>query len=322
MSTSVIRPLTLSERKKPAQLTYLGGFKNVSFQIGEIVPPDAAERNTNGTTPVYSKAIVRKSPTIQFPIMIPNALGVLKGVTNTVASVIGQKNKYNGYDAVLGARSMERLSSVNSKLRTVEDLVKTSDIAPTTEEGRLGKSSNARIHNQVMLAGVVVSASFEDGEHPRFLINLRQDANPNNIVPLAYEARNASAMVSRVKRGSLIYVDGEYAFRNVPVFEMDDDGREKLDANRKPIPVLDGAGNPVKRIHTYIRITSPKDPAEFDTDFGKTAPRWVVEIAEELAAARTRSVVAHAERAAAKVSGVAPTPSENAAATGDSLDNL
>ena len=61
MSTSVIRPLTLSERKKPAQLTYLGGFKNVSFQIGEIVPPDAAERNTNGTTPVYSRPLFARA---------------------------------------------------------------------------------------------------------------------------------------------------------------------------------------------------------------------------------------------------------------------
>lgn len=324
MSSSVIRPLTLSERKKPAQLTFLGGFKNVSFQIGEIVMPDAADRNTNGTTPVYSKAIVRKSPTVQFPIMIPNALGVLKGATNTVASVIGQKNKCGGYDAILVARSTERLSSFNSKLRTVEDLVRTSDIEPNVEDGRLGKSSNARIHNQVMLAGVVVSARFEDGENPRFLINLRQDANPDNIVPLAYEARNASAMVSRVKYGSLIYVDGEYAFRSVPVYAMDDEGQEILDANRKPIPVLDGAGNPTKRIHTYIRITSPKDPAEFDTDFGKTAPRWVVQIAEELAAGRTRSTAARIERTTAHATEAEPKPSPatKAAAEGDSLDSL
>ena len=290
MSTSVIRPLTLSERKKPAQLTYFGGFKNVSFQIGEIVLPDAVARNTNGATPVYSKAIVRKSPTVHFPIMVPNALGVLKGATNTVASVIGQKNKFGGYDAILVARSTERLSSFNSKLRTVEDLVKTSDVAPAAEESRLGKSSNARIHNQVMLAGVVVGARFEDGDSPRFHIDLRQDANPDNIVPLTYEARNASAMVSRVKYGSLIYVDGEYAFRNVPVYEVDDEGKIKLGADRKPIPVLDGSGNPVKRIHTYIRITSPKDPAEFDTDFGNTVPRWVAEIAKEIAAVRARSI--------------------------------
>jgi len=294
--SSVIRPLTLSERKKPAQLTYIGGFKNVSFQIGEIVLPEAFERNTNGTTPAYTKAIVRKSPTVEFPIMVPNSLGVLKGATNTVASVIGQKNKYGGYDAILVARSTERLSSFNSKLRTVEDLVR-SNSTNGADDARLGKSSNARIHNQVMLAGVVVGARFEDGDSPKFHIDLRQDANPSNVVPLTYEARNASAMVSRVKFGSLIYVDGEYAFRNVPVHEVDEEGKLKLDAEGKPIPVLDADQKPMKRIHTYIRITSPKDPAEFDTDFGKSIPRWVTEIAQEIAAARARSTATREEAA-------------------------
>lgn len=323
--SSVIRPLTLSERRKPAQLTFLGGFKNVSFQIGEIVMPDAAARNTNGSLPAYSKALVRKSPTVQFPIMVPNALGVLKGATNTVASVIGQKNKYGGFDAILVARSTERLSSFNSKLRTVEDLIKTSDVVGAAEEGRLGKSSSARIHNQVMLAGVVVGARFEDGESPRFHIDLRQDANPNNIVPLTYEARNASAMVSRVKYGSLIYVDGEYAFRNVPVYEMDEEGRVKLDAERKPIPVLDGAGTPVKRVHTYIRITSPKDPAEFDTDFGETVPRWVADIAKEISAARARSAAARDAKGGAGAADAAPSDAMQSSvksAEGGPIDNL
>jgi hypothetical protein len=104
-------------------------------------------------------------------------------------------------------------------------------------------------------------------------------------------------MVSRVKYGSLIYVDGEYAFRSVPALEVDEDGRLKLDAERKPIPILDEKGQPTKRIQTYIRITSPKDPAQFDTDFGSTIPRWVAEIAEEIAASRARTAVSKAETA-------------------------
>lgn len=299
---SVIRPLTLAERKKPAQLTFFGGFKNVSFQIGEITLPDAAARNANATTPAYVKAIVRKSATVQFPIMVPNSLSVLKGMTNTVASVIGQKNKYGGYDAVLVARSTERLSSFNSKLRTVEDLIKTVDSSAETNETRLGKSSSARSHNQVMLAGIVVGARFEDGDNPRFHIDLRQDANPNNIIPLIYEERNASAMVSKIKFGLLIYVDGEYGFRSVPIHEVDEDGRLKLDADRKPVPILDDKGQPTKRIQTYIRITAPKDPAKFDTDFGSTIPRWVAEIAEEIAASRSRSTASKAEAS------IEPTP--------------
>lgn len=304
---SVVRPLTLAERKKPAQLTYFGGFKNVSFQIGEIVLPDAANKNTNGTTPSYVKAIVRKSATVQFPIMVPNSLGVLRGATNTIASVIGQKNKFGGYDAVLVARSTERLSSFNSKLRTVEDLVKAAETQSAGEELRLGKSSNARVHNQVMLAGVVVGARFEDGESPRFHIDLRQDSNPNNIIPLTYEGRNASAMVSNVKYGLLIYADGEYAFRSMPVYELDEAGQVKLDPAGKPITALDEKGQPVLRIHTYIRITAPKDPAEFDTDFGGSVPRWVTEIAQEIRAARVRSTAPKPEKANAPVRADAST---------------
>ena len=221
--------------------------------------------------------------------MVPNALVLLKGDSNTVASVIGQKNKFGGFDAVLVARGTERLSSFNSKLRTVEDLIRTSDGTENGEDTRLGKSSNARTHNQVMLAGVVVGARFEDGENPKFHIDLRQNANPDNIVPLIYEARSASAMVSRVKYGALIYVDGEYAVRNIPVYALDDNGNVKLNEDRKPVPALDEAGKPIKRIHTYIRITTPKDPAEFDTSFAKSIPRWITEIAQEIAQARSRS---------------------------------
>lgn len=294
--SSVIRPLTLSERKKPAQLMYVGGFKNVSFQIGEIVLPEAADRNTNSAMPAFTKAIVRKSATIKFPIMIPSGIAILKGPINTIASVIGQKNKFGGFDAVLVARGTERLSSFNSKLRTVQDLIQTAEVEAVAEETRLGKSSNARTHNQVMLAGVVVFARFEDGDFPKFHIHLRQDGNPNNVVPLTFEARSASAMVSRVKYGSLIYVDGEYAFRNLPVFEQDEDGKVKLDAERKPIPVLDEAGVPLKRVHTYIRITSPKDPAEFDTDFSSGVPRWITEIASDISASRARNAAQKVEQ--------------------------
>ena len=306
--TNIIRPLTLNERKKPAQLTYFGGFKNVSFQIGEIILPDAANRNLNEATPAYSKAIVRKSENIQFPLLIPNSLGTMRGPVNTVASVIGIKNKFGSFDAILVARSTERLSSFNSKLRTVEDLVKSGD--ETTE--RLGTSSNARVHNQVMLAGVVVGARFEDSENPKFHIDLRQDSNPNNIIPLVYEARNASAMVTKVKYGSLIYVDGEYAFRSLPVFEVDADGRLVLDAAKKAIPVLDANGVQEKRISTYIRITSPKDPADFDTDFGGTIPKWVSEIAQEITASRSR-ITASSTRTAA------PTPAASAPAVTTSV---
>lgn len=289
--SSTIRPLTLAERKKPAQLSYYGGFKNVSFQIGEILVPDAATRNINSAVSSYVKGIIRKSASIKYPIMIPTSLSFLKGFTNTVAQVIGQKNTQGGYDAVLVARNTERLSSFNAKLRTVEDLLKTQE-TQTEDLERMGKSSAARSHNQVMLVGVVVGARFEGGTNPKFHIDLRQDANPNNIIPLTYDAKNAAAMVSKVKYGSLIYVDGEYAFRQVQVNKIGDDGKVLLDENFDPIPELDEQGAAKKRVHTFIRITAPKAPAEFDTDFTNGIPKWVTGIAEEIAQARARNVAA------------------------------
>ena len=136
MATS-IRPLTYAERKKPAQLSFYGGFKNVSFQIGTLELPKGAERNINGSSAGFTKAILRKSPKIQFPLMIPHSMGILKGEQNTVASVVGNKHMDGTYDAVLVARTSERLSSFNSKLRTVRDLVENSGEAEDEANDRL-----------------------------------------------------------------------------------------------------------------------------------------------------------------------------------------
>jgi hypothetical protein len=276
---TAIRPLTLAERRKPAQNSNYGGFKNVSFQIGEIVLPVSDVKNLNNQTAGFTKANIKKTEKIQLPVLIPHSMGVLPGTVNTVASVMGVKNQDNTYDAMLVARTAERLSSFNTTLRTVTSLIEAEPEAEDT--GRLGKSFSARVHNQVMLAGVVVGASYEDGENPRFHIQLRQDDNKENIIPLTYEARNASAMVSRVKYGAMIYVDGEFAFRKVPVRKMDEKGNP-MSKDGKPVFETEENGDVKQRLHTYIRITAPKAPAEFDIDFGKTPPKWIIEMAQEL----------------------------------------
>lgn len=281
---SAIRALTHAERKKPAQMSYIGGFKNVCFQLGEIILPVGSERNANSATAGVTVGKLKKTEKIQFPILIPHSLGVLKGEVNTVAAVLGRKHQDGTYDAVLVARTIERLSSFNSNMRTARHLVQeeqdTTDVAnPGT--ARLGRSSNSRAHNQVMLAGVVVGARYEDGEFPRFHILLRQDANPDNVIPLTYEARNAQLLEKAVRYGSFIYVDGEYAYRFVPVLEYDAAGNPVKDEAGKFVHAKDAEGKDLRRIQTYIRCTAPKNPAEFDTDF-KTPAKWIVEIAEKL----------------------------------------
>jgi hypothetical protein len=316
--TSAIRPLTLNERRQPASRTFHGGFKNVSFQIGVIEMPSASTVNNNDTTASYIKAKVRKGDKVQFPLLVPKTIVINKGPSNTVASVVGMKNNYGGYDAVLIARSNERLSSFNSPLRTVVDLVQLDAKEARPEaENRLGKSSNARIHNQVMLCGVIVGARFEDGESPRFHMLMRQDNNANNVIPLVYEARNASALVSRIKFGQLATVPGEYYYRSIPVHQLDAEGRPVLDADRRPIPVLDENGSPKTRISTYIRCGVPRDPSEFDTDFGPTPPKWLVQMADEIVANRERDRVLREAAATKRASPKAPA--EKVAASVDEL---
>ncbi len=341
-----IKPLTFGQRQRPAHLSFFGGFRNVSFQLGEISLPAAVDRNDNGSTPAYTKAIMIKSEKVKFPIMVPTALKVMPGSINTVASVFGQRHKLGGYDAVLVARATERLSSFSIKLRTVNDLVNTAANKanataeqPVEDEAdrRLGRSSSARVHNQVSLAGVVVSARFDEGENPKFHIELRQDSNPDNVIPLIYEGRNAGGLVDRVSRGKLIYVDGEFAFRMIPVYKLNEDtGRPLLDKDSQPVVVLDEAGLPARRMHTYIRITAPKDPAAFDTDFGGGLPGWIVKFADELTAGRTRlpsktvdvpadaTVDAPAAATKGKASAAKSAASKPAAASasGESMDDL
>ncbi len=315
--TTAIRPLTLNERRQPATRTFHGGFKNVSFQIGTVEMPSGSEINTNDTTANYIKAKLRKDGKVQFPVMIPKSIFINKGPSNTVASVIGMKNSHGGYDAVLVARSNERLSSFNSPLRTVEDLVKLDTKEEAAEsDNRLGKGANARVHNQVMLCGVIVGARFEDGDYPRFHMLMRQDANPNNVIPLVYEARNASALLSHIKYGQLATVPGEYYYRSVPVYQQDSEGRVMMGADNRPIPVLEENGSPKTRITTYIRCGVPRDPSEFDTDFGPTPPKWLVQMADEIVANRERDRQAR-ETAASKRA--APKPVEKMVASLEEL---
>jgi hypothetical protein len=320
--TSVIRPLTLPQRKRPAHKTFVGGFKNVSFQIGQLIKPEVTIQNTNETTPSYSKAIFQKSETIKFPVKLPNSITPLKGEINMIGSITGQKNVHGGYDAFFTVRGTERLSSFNSKLRTVNDLLRMSESAEPNEDTRLGKSSDARSHNQVMLAGVVVGARFEDGANPKFHIDLRQDSNPNNVIPLSFESKNASALEKGVKYGTLIYVDGEYAFRSVPVYEVDENNKVKVDSNGVKIAVLNAEGLPTKRVHSYIRIQAPKVTDESDTNFGKEYPAWILEIAKEITAARTRSSIERTARSEAKAATLASAAATSTVAIETAMSDL
>lgn len=304
--TATIRPLTLQERQRPAHLTYHGGFKNVSFQIGQVVMPAVAKNDVTGPTPGYINALLTKGEKVSLPVRVPRHLYVQSGYSNTVGSVIGQKNTQGGFDAILVVRNSERLSSFNTKLRTVESLLQSDEerAAYEREENeRLGKSSNARAHNQVMLTGIVIAANYEDGSYPRFHIQIRQDADPSNVIPLTYEGKNASALITRIERGGFISVTGEYVYRQMPVFKCDDQGNFIFDEDRKRVVEVDDEGKPKKRMHTYIRILPPHDPSEFDTNFSGPPPTWIRLFSEALAAEKQMRRERHIANVARKATG-------------------
>jgi hypothetical protein len=283
-----IRPLTLKERKKPAQLLFEGGFKNVSFQIGELMHKDGQDLQQSG--PGLRPAILKKTEKIQFPIMIPSSVATFKGEGNIVCSVFGNKNSTTGlYDTFLVVRNMERLSSFNVQLRTIADLRKTdAELA----EDRLGKGSSARQHNQINLCGVVIGSSFEDGENPKFHIQLRQTNNPDNVIHLIYDAKNAGAQVGRIRFGTIIYVEGEYAYRRVNVPVLNEEGKPVFKDNGEPVYQTDDNGELLKKIHSYIRISAPKEAnLEFDTSFDpEDPPKWVADMAHTMNLKKARSL--------------------------------
>ena len=277
-----IRPLTIAEKRKPAQNVFHGGFKNVSFQVGEIVdlPPTSIEQSTPGTNTV----ILKKGEKIQFPIRTPQSVPLMRGQVNLTCTTMGARNQYGSYEAMLVVRNCERLSSFNTSLRTINELINSdSKIENEAAPDRLGKGYAARLHNQVSLCGVVVGTRFEGGENPKFHISLRQDANPENIIPLIYDAKNAETQVNRIKYGTLIFVDGEFAYRKVPALQIGEDGQILLNEDGTQKVQVDADGNVVNRIHTYIRITPPKEPRmEWDVNFGDTPPRWLTEMAKDM----------------------------------------
>lgn len=284
-----IRPLTFKERKRPAQLMYEGGFKNVSFQVGEIIfkGDDLVQ-----PIPGLRHGVIKKSEKVQFPVMIPTSVPIFKGDGNIICSVFGRKNPVDGkHDAFLVARNMERLSSFNIELRTIQDL-RIEESTQDTEHERFGKGHSAKQHNQVNLCGVVVGAAFEDGDNPKFHIQLRQTSNPENIIELCYEAKNAGSQVGRIKIGTVIYAEGEYAYRKIPVNKADEQGNPLFDEKGQRVYETDENGEIVKRVHTYIRISAPKEANfEFDINFlPQDPPKWITEMIELIESKKTRAI--------------------------------
>ncbi len=297
--SKTVRPLTVAERKSPASSMFVGGFKNVAFQVGKIELPNHVENVGQAVPSLYSASLV-KSERVHYPLKVPTSVRVLKNISSVVCNVVGQPNQYGDHDAFLLVRNVENLSSFSIALRNIKDVI-AAGVVKDDEEDRLGKGQAARAHNQVKLSGLVVGTWFEDGENPRFHIKLRQTADSANIIPLVYQAKNASGQVGRVKIGNLITVEGEYAIQRRPVYKMAD-GVVLRDENQQPIVETGEDGEPLLRTGSYIRILSPKDvDLAFDTNFVRKDdsiefPSWAREWSDQAIARSQRVAPAGVEK--------------------------
>lgn len=246
-----VRPLTVAERKSPASSMFIGGFKNVSFQVGKIETINGSDETSQSVPSLYSASLV-KTERIRYPVKIPTSVRVLKHLSNVVCNVVGQPNAYGDHDAFLLVRNIEKLSSFSIALRNIKDVVD-AGVLEDDESNRIGKGEAARAHNQVMLTGLVVGTWFEDGENPRFHIKLRQTSDTSNIIPLIYQAKTASGQVGRVKIGNLISVVGEYAIQKRPAFKMEN-GQVLRDENK--LHILSQCGHSfLFKVATHSRLT-------------------------------------------------------------------
>lgn len=312
-----VRPLTIAERKSPASSVFVGGFKNVSFQVGKV--ETVTGQDSEQSIPSLLSATLVKSDTVRYPIKVPTSVRVLNHSSNVVCNVVGQPNHHGDYDAFLLVRNIERLSSFSVALRNIKDVVE-SGLIVNDEPDRIGKGRAARAHNQVFLTGVVVGASFEDGENPRLHIKLRQTSDPTNIIPLIYQAKNASGLVGRVKVGGLITVSGEYAIRKLPVYQTEN-GRVVHDENNRPVVQLNENGEPLTRLNSYVRILAPLDiDPQFDTNFVRpdgTAdiPKWVRDLADEATARSKRTAGRDPEEVVVPAEALVPQSVQSASVT-------
>ena len=121
---------------------------------------------------------------------------------------------------------------------------------------------------------------------------LRQDADENNVIPARFIDKKAESIAQKVGYGSLVYVAGEHRVLTEKIYEQNEDGVNKLDADGKPVPVLGADGRPLARYHSAISIRHPAYPDSKDITFLDSldkAPQWFVDMNLEMKARAERS---------------------------------
>lgn len=306
--TKQFKILSKAQLTNASKFAYFGGFRNVAFQVGMVCRLPGDQPNQ-----IYLKTVDKNGRILAglLPILVPR--GVEAPANDTIVKIIctvtGVKDKNGVPHAILTARKFERPNVFETEMRRVVDVFNDQNVKDTNEANL--KESDHRLKaigringatNSVELAGVVVGIEKRSGEfdeetkqfrvYPMVTLYLRQDADENNVIPARFIDKKAESIAQKVGYGSLVYVAGEHRVLTEKIYEQNEDGVNKLDADGKPVPVLGADGRPLARYHSAISIRHPAYPDSKDITFLDSldkAPQWFVDMNLEMKARAERS---------------------------------
>lgn len=283
---------------------YLGQFLNEGMQIGFIF----MFKDKDGVVKISISSRADFQDEGRMTMLLAKGLKVpahaSRSLTNVVFSVIGTVDENGDHQAVLVARKFTAMNFHQTGARNLLDMTKQDEngqlvMLPDEEIRRLElqnlRRGNTDAYNQVRIAGLVVghsvrnldqSAQDETGKMPYIEIHLRQDNNPENIIPLRIvtsKVEMVSKLLDNCYLRPMSFV-GAHKIERIPVYETDEDG-SILKIDGMPVQKTDESGNLVWRYNSFIKVTqdpteaTPREILFLSTEF--KIPDWVMSLVQK-----------------------------------------
>ena len=262
-------------------MRYLGQFINEGRQLGFLTP----FRDKDGQIKVSISARPDGGDEGRMVMLLAKDLRVPaqadRELMNITYSVQGAVDENGNRQAVLVARAFSATNYHQTNARSLLELTKLDDkghlkMLDPEEQRRKALESlrrgNTEAYNQIQVSGIVVGFDIHNidgsqrsadgtGKMPWIEIHLRQDANPENIIPLRIISSNidmtANLLQNCFLRPMTFY--GSHKLERLPVFEKDEAGNIVTE-NGLPLQKTDGEGNLVWMYNSYIKVT--REPAD------------------------------------------------------------
>jgi len=281
-----MRMLSAAQAHNPMKTGFHGGFMNVSFQVGVVDYDDDTPPNQ-----IYLRKTKDKPNPL--PILLPN--GTRRPPKNTLTkitcSVLGGTDPATGANyPILVGRHFEVPNVLEAKTRRVTELL---EKQADPYEMLIKQTKNG---NEVHLTGVCVKHSImarrrRDGtisDDKCIVFGLRQDSDKDHIIPVICDRSLAMSAKKNIRFGDIMTVKGEFHVSVVPIYQVDETGKNKLDGAGAPIPELDEKGKVKVRYMPYIHLhgypgVALNEHILFSDPTKMPVPAWIVDdIAQEI----------------------------------------